>query len=130
MINENYMQNSADDITSLYSNLEKQIFNRIIFYLKDSNYKDVNKDNVLMWQAEQLSKMGMLTDDVIKLLSEVTGQAEPMIKKLIVDNGIEIEDDLNSQLSNMMQRSKISVDSTALLGGLMGPDIWQHEQRC
>ncbi len=83
-----------------------------------------------MWQAEQLSKMGMLTDDVIKLLSEVTGQAEPMIKKLIVDNGIEIEDDLNSQLSNMMQRSKISVDSTALLGGLMGPDIWQHEQRC
>lgn len=72
-----------------------------------------------MWQAEQLSNMGMLTDDVIKLLSEVTGEAEPMIKKLIVDNGIEIEDDLSSQLSNMMQRSKISADSSMLLNGLM-----------
>lgn len=113
------MQNKADDINNLYSNLQNEIFNRIIFYLRDSNYKNVGKDNVLSWQIEQLSKMGMLNSDVVKMLSQVTGVAEKKIKSMIVDDGITIQDEMTAQLVGMTHKSNVKPDNEQLLNGLL-----------
>lgn len=113
------MQVKADSIASLYSNLQNEIFSRIIFYLKDSNYKNVGKDNVLMWQVEQLSKMNMLSDDVIKMLSQVTGIAEKQIKSMIINDGITIQDEMSSQLSSLTHNSNVTPNNHMLLNGLL-----------
>jgi len=113
------MQDKADDINNLYSNLQNEIFNRIIFYLRDSNYKNVGKDNVLSWQIEQLSKMGMLNSDVVKMLSQVTGVAEKKIKSMIVDDGITIQDEMTAQLVGMTHKSNVKPDNEQLLNGLL-----------
>lgn len=119
MITQNYMQNKADNIVNLYSNLQNEIFNRIIFYLKDSNYKNVGKDNVLLWQAEQLSKMGMLTNDVIKMLSQVTGIAENRIYDLVVKSGTVVQDKLSSELAILTKKSNVKPDNHQMLNGLL-----------
>lgn len=113
------MHNQADSIGDLYSGLQTEIFNRIIYYLKDSKYKNVGPDKVLMWQTEQLSKMGMLTNDVIKLLSQVTGVAQKRIKSMVMDSGLQIDDESSSQLSNLTNHPKINTDNRQLLSGIL-----------
>lgn len=119
MITENDMQSKADSIVNLYSNLQNEIFNRIIFYLKDSNYKNVGKDNVLMWQTEQLSKMGMLTDDVIKMLSQVTGVAEKDIKQMVINSGLQVQGEMSSQLAELTHKSNVTPNNHMLLNGIL-----------
>jgi len=119
LITENDMQNKADSIASLYSNLQNEIFNRIIFYLKDSNYKNVGKDNVLMWQTEQLSKMGMLTNDVIKMLSQVTGVAEKDIKQMVINSGLQVQGEMSSQLVELTHKSNVTPNNHMLLNGIL-----------
>ena len=113
------MQNKADSIVNLYSNLQNEIFNRIIFYLKDSNYKNVGKDNVLMWQTEQLSKMHMLTDDVIKMLSQVTGVAEKDIKQMVISSGLQVQDEMSSRLAELTHKSNVTPNNHMLLNGIL-----------
>nr|WP_238333658.1 phage minor capsid protein [Companilactobacillus mishanensis] len=113
------MQQKADSITELYTGLQSDIFNRIIYYLNESKYKNVDKDNVLMWQAEQLSKMGLLTNDVIKMLSDVTGVAENRIKELVVGNGTQVGIEMSVQLAQLTSKPKIHSDNQELLNRLL-----------
>lgn len=119
VISENDMFNKANDIADLYSGLQTEIFNRIIYYLKESKYKNVGPDKVLMWQTEQLSKMGLLTNDVIKLLSQVTGVAQKQIEDMVINSGIQISDESSSQLSQLTNHPKINTDNRQLLNGIL-----------
>lgn len=69
MITPDKMQRDADSITNIYSELEDRIFNIIIKALKQSHFENVEKEDVLLWQVNQLSKMGTLNDKVIDLLA-------------------------------------------------------------
>lgn len=74
MITPEKMQKTANSIINIYSELEDRIFNIIIKALKQSRFQDVAKEDVLLWQVNQLSKMGTLNDKVIDLLARYTGE--------------------------------------------------------
>ena len=60
MITQESMMSDADAAVDIYSKLEQDIYVRIIHTLKTTNFDTVDNKNVLRWQIEQLSKMGVL----------------------------------------------------------------------
>lgn len=99
------MENQADDIVNVYSALEDKIFNRIIKTLRDTDFSEVSQENVLLWQMEQLNKMGVLNDNIIDYLSSVSDYTSEQLKILIRSNGDEIVNDIDSELKRMSKRS-------------------------
>ena len=59
-------EQSGQKIIDAYSTLQEQIFEVIINTLKESDYKHVDKEDVVLWQAEQLQKLGRLNLQAIK----------------------------------------------------------------
>lgn len=113
-------QRSADKIIDLYSNLQEQIFGVIIDALKDGNYKHVNKDDVVTWQAKQLAQLGKLNQQSIKLMSKTDGLSEDAIKDLIKFHGIKIVNEIDNQLQDMTNNSQpISADTQNTLGAIV-----------
>lgn len=105
MITPDKMQRDADSITNIYSGLEDRIFNIIIKALKQSRFQDVAKEDVLLWQVNQLSKMGTLNDKVIDLLASYTGETQEAIEQLIKGNGVKIVDEVDRELERMVHKS-------------------------
>lgn len=105
MITPDKMQRDADSITNIYSGLEDRIFNIIIKALKQSRFQDVAKEDVLLWQVNQLSKMGTLNDKVIDLLARYTGETQEAIEQLIKGNGVKIVDEVDRELERMVHKS-------------------------
>lgn len=104
MITPEKMQKQADAITNVYSLLEDKIFNLIIKTLLKRDISKVDKKNVMLWQIEQLNLMGVLNDKVIKLLALYTKSSQNQIKKLIVDNGIQIVNEIDKELERMLKK--------------------------
>lgn len=98
------MQNQADKISDIYSALEDSIFKRIIQVLSNSRYSEVTQNNVLLWQAEQLKKMGMLNHQVIELLANETKKSQKEIEQLIQKNGYTIVNQIDRQLEKIMHK--------------------------
>ncbi|MDN6108340.1 MAG: phage minor capsid protein [Lactobacillus sp.] len=101
----NQMENQADDIVNVYSALEDKIFNLIIKTLRDTDFSEISQENVLLWQMEQLNKMGVLNENVIDYLSSISDYTSEQLKKLIRSNGNEIVDDIDNELKRMSKRS-------------------------
>lgn len=105
MITPEKMQKTANSIINIYSELEDRIFNIIIKALKQSRFQDVAKEDVLLWQVNQLSKMGTLNDKVIDLLASYTGETQEAIEQLIKGNGVKIVDEVDRELERMVHKS-------------------------
>lgn len=105
MITPEKMQKTANSIINIYSELEDRIFNIIIKALKQSRFRDVAKEDVLLWQVNQLSKMGTLNDKVIDLLARYTGETQEAIEQLIKGNGVKIVDEVDRELERMVHKS-------------------------
>lgn len=105
MITPEKMQKAANSIINIYSELEDRIFNIIIKALKQSRFRDVAKEDVLLWQVNQLSKMGTLNDKVIDLLARYTGETQEAIEQLIKGNGVKIVDEVDRELERMVHKS-------------------------
>ena len=105
MITPEKMQKAANSIINIYSELEDRIFNIIIKALKQSRFQDVAKEDVLLWQVNQLSKMGTLNDKVIDLLARYTGETQEAIEQLIKGNGVKIVDEVDRELERMVHKS-------------------------
>lgn len=105
MITPEKMQKTANSIINIYSELEDRIFNIIIKALKQSRFQDVAKEDVLLWQVNQLSKMGTLNDKVIDLLASYTGETQEAIEQLIKGNGVKIVDEVDRELERMVRKS-------------------------
>ena len=105
MITPEKMQKTANSIINIYSELEDRIFNIIIKALKQSRFQDVAKEDVLLWQVNQLSKMGTLNDKVIDLLASYTGETQEAIEQLIKRNGVKIVDEVDRELERMVRKS-------------------------
>ncbi|MFS1117802.1 phage minor capsid protein [Enterococcus faecium] len=120
MITPDKMQRDADSITNIYSELEDRIFNIIIKALKQSRFENVEKEDVLLWQAKQLSKMGVLNENVIDLLASYTGETQEAIEQLIKGNGVKIVDEIDRELERMVHKSiPVSDDVNKILDSLV-----------
>ena len=120
MITPEKMQKAANSIINIYSELEDRIFNIIIKALKQSRFRDVAKEDVLLWQVNQLSKMGTLNDKVIDLLARYTGETQEAIEQLIKGNGVKIVDEVDRELERMVHKSiPVSDDVNKILDSLV-----------
>ena len=112
-------ERAADYIAGLYSGLEDSIFKLIINALKDGDYKHVDQADVVMWQAQQLQKIGRLNRDAIKLMARTDGLSEDAVKDLIKFHGMKIVDEVDSQLKRATKQSQpLSVDVTNKLDAI------------
>ena len=120
MITPDKMQRDADSITNIYSELEDRIFNIIIKALKQSRFENVEKEDVLLWQAKQLSKMGVLNDNIINLLASYTGETQEAIEQLIKGNGVKVVNEIDRELERMVHKSvPVSDDVNKILDSLV-----------
>ncbi|RXW99401.1 phage minor capsid protein [Enterococcus faecium] len=120
MITPEKMQKTANSIINIYSELEDRIFTIIIKALKHSRFQDVAKEDVLLWQVNQLSKMGTLNDKVIDLLASYTGETQEAIEQLIKGNGVKIVDEIDRELERMVHKSiPVSDDVNKILDSLV-----------
>lgn len=109
MITQESMMHDANAAVDIYSKLEQDIYARIINTLKTTKFDTVDSQNVLRWQVEQLSKMGVLNKQVIALVAKYTGESQQAIKKLVHDNGLQIVDEVDATLSQQLHK-KVVVD--------------------
>lgn len=120
MITPDKMQRDADSINNIYSELEDRIFNIIIKALKQSRFENVEKEDVLLWQAKQLSKMGVLNENVIDLLASYTGETQEAIEQLIKGNGVKVVNEIDRELKRMVHKSvPVSDDVNKILDSLV-----------
>ncbi|MDN6008704.1 MAG: phage minor capsid protein [Lactobacillus sp.] len=120
MITQDKMQRDADSITNIYSELEDRIFTIIIKALKQSRFENVEKEDVLLWQAKQLSKMGVLSENVIDLLASYTGETQEAIEQLIKGNGVKVVNEIDRELERMVHKSvPVSDDVNKILDSLV-----------
>jgi len=120
MITPEKMQKAANSIINIYSELEDRIFNIIIKALKQSRFQDVAKEDVLLWQVNQLSKMGTLNDKVIDLLASYTGETQEAIEQLIKGNGVKVVNEIDRELERMVHKSvAVSDDVNKILDSLV-----------
>lgn len=112
-------ERAADYIAGLYSGLEDSIFKLIINALKDGDYKHVDQADVVMWQAQQLQKIGRLNQDAVKLMARTDGLSEDAVKDLIKFHGMKIVDEVDSQLKRATKQNQpLSADVTNKLDAI------------
>ena len=110
----------TNNIANLYSNLEDKIFSEIIKVLQRGHYEDVTQDNVVQWQAQQLSQMGALTKRVIDLMADFDGISPSEIEIILKQDGYEILDEVSQELKYSGQVSQpISDESFKMLDSMV-----------
>lgn len=101
----------AQQIIDMYANLQQKIFEILINALQSSKIKNVTADNVLQWQIEQLSKAGMLTNQVIKLVAQVNHQSASAINQMCNQLGVQAISETQSEIhTNTTKTGNISPD--------------------
>lgn len=108
-------EQSGQKIINAYSTLQEQIFEVIINTLKESDYKHVDKEDVVLWQAEQLQKLGRLNLQAIKLMAETDGLSQTAIEDLIKFHGLQIKQEIDSKLQHVTGSPIPSSEETELL---------------
>lgn len=108
-------EQSGQKIIDAYSTLQEQIFEVIINTLKESDYKHVDKEDVVLWQAEQLQKLGRLNLQAIKLMAETDGLSQTAIEDLIKFHGLQIKQEIDSKLQHVTGSPIPSSEETELL---------------
>ena len=112
-------EQAASKISDYYQALEGQIFNLIVNALKKGDYKHVDQNDVVMWQAQQLQKIGQLNRQVIKLLSKKDGISQQAIEDMIKFHGMAITDEIDGQLERLTGKHVgVSNDASMLVSGI------------
>ena len=114
------LDQDTNNIANLYSNLEDLIFTEIIKVLQRGHYENVTQDNVVQWQAQQLSQMGALTKRVIDLMADFDGISPSEIETSLKQDGYEILDEVSQELNYSGQKSQpISDESFNMLDSMV-----------
>lgn len=112
-------EQAASKISDYYQALEGNIFSLIVDALQKGDYKHVDQADVLMWQAQQLSKIGQLNRQVIKLLSKKDGISQQAIEDMIKFHGMAIADEIDSQLERLTNKHPgVSNEVNMLVSGI------------
>ena len=112
-------ERAASKISDYYQALEQQIFSLIVDALKKGDYKHVDQADVVMWQAQQLQKIGQLNRQVIKLLSKKDGISQQAIEDMVKFHGMAITDEIDSQLERLTDKHPgVSNEVNLLVSGI------------
>ena len=99
----------ADKIADYYVKLQQKIFYLLIDSFKTTRPELINQDDpdsILEWRLRALSKIGALTKETIKIVSNTSGKSESYIYDLIKDDGLEVAKDINAELSDALKQNK------------------------
>lgn len=87
MITPKYLEGTVEQIVLLYEELQEIIIRDIVERLLNTNFDIAD---TVKWRIEKLQQAGMVYDEVLKRLSEVTGKSEAELKRIFEDAGIEV----------------------------------------
>lgn len=109
----------ADQIADYYVKLQQKIFYLLIDSFKTTRPELVNQDDpdsILEWRLRALSKIGALTKDTIKLVSNTSGKSESYIYELIKNDGLEVAKNINAELSEALkQKQPVSPEVNSII---------------
>lgn len=123
-------EKQGDQIKEAYSSLQDQIFKLIIDALKDGDYQHVDKDDVVLWQAQQLQKIGQLNQDTMRLMAQADGVSQQSIEDFVKFNGLDVADEVDSQVKQVApQRTAMPPETSvgALMAGI-AQQTWTNLQ--
>lgn len=110
------MQDQANKITDYYTDLQQRIFYLLIDATKDTRPLLKDSKHTLEWRLLMLSKLGALTDEVVKMVAKTAHVSEHELRQLISDNGLQVAKDINGELSTMLkQQQPISDDVSSII---------------
>lgn len=109
----------ASKISNYYQALEGQIFNLIVNALKKGDYKHVDQNDVVMWQAQQLQKIGQLNHETAKIIAQKDGLSQQAVEDMIKFHGMAIADEIDSQLERLTDKHpNVSNEVNLLVSGI------------
>jgi hypothetical protein len=77
-------------IGDIYASLEQSLFDMFVDRLTNHGAFPLDEDHMLQWQAEQLNQLHLVNEATIKVVSKATKLAEPKLRQLFKDFGIQI----------------------------------------
>ncbi|WP_371190393.1 phage minor capsid protein [Weissella viridescens] len=114
------MQAQADKTVNVYAQLEAQIFKRIIETLKSVDINEYDEQTIVEWQLRQLNNIGGLTKQIIHDVQKANPKIKSQIDALIRDNGWQIKDEIDTQLSDMLHKpAPISSESGQIINAVL-----------
>lgn len=112
-------EKAASKIGDYYQALEVQIFNLIVNALKNGDYKHVDKNDVVMWQAQQLQKIGQLNHETAKIIAKKDGLSQQAVEDMIKFHGMAITDEIDGQLERLTGKHiGVSNEVSMLVSGI------------
>lgn len=112
-------EKAASKIGDYYQTLEGQIFNLIVNALKKGDYKHVDQNDVVMWQAQQLQKIGQLNHETAKLIAQKDGLSQQAVEDMIKFHGMAITDEIDGQLERLTGKHiGVSNEVSMLVSGI------------
>ena len=112
-------EKAASKISDYYQALEGQIFNLIVNALKKGDYKHVNQNDVVMWQAQQLQKIGQLNHETAKIIAKKDGLSQQAVEDMIKFHGMAITDEIDGQLERLTGKHiGVSNEASMLVSGI------------
>ncbi|WP_101698508.1 phage minor capsid protein [Clostridium minihomine] len=85
MLPPDYFDYAADDLLELYSKLDETITRDIVRRLVKTGGVSATAD----WQIQRLQESGMLLDDIIHSVSQMTDASDQQVKALFEDAGVQ-----------------------------------------
>ena len=112
-------ERAANKISDYYQSLEQQIFALIVDTLKKGDYKHVDQNDVVMWQAQQLQKIGQLNHETAKIIAKKDGLSQQAVEDMIKFHGMAIADEIDSQLERLTNKHLgVSSEVSLLVSGI------------
>lgn len=111
-------QRQGDQIKDAYSSLQDEIFRLIINALKEGDYQHVDKDDVVLWQAQQLQKIGQLNRDTMRLMAQTDGVSQQSIEDFVKFNGLDVADEVDDELQQVAPQ-RTAMPAQTSIGSLM-----------
>ncbi|QAR22380.1 phage minor capsid protein [Limosilactobacillus fermentum] len=112
-------EQAASKISDYYQALEGQIFNLIVNALKKGDYKHVDQNDVVMWQAQQLQKIGQLNHETAKIIAKKDGLSQQAVEDMIKFHGMAITDEIDDQLKRLTGKHiGVSNEVSMLVSGI------------
>lgn len=99
------MMDKAEEISNQYVAMQQRIFYLLIDATKNTRSLLNDRNTILEWRLEMLSKMGALTNEVITIVAQTSGKTQKAINELIRRDGLQVAQGINSELSKMLNES-------------------------
>ena len=98
------LEQEGDKVADLYAELQQQMFLMMIDATDKQRDLLQDRKNVALWRLRCLANMRALTADVVKAVAQTPHVAFSKLQQLIQDNGMQVADDINSELTTLLNK--------------------------